>query len=245
MKIAIILLTSFGLLVVPVLAADALLPLKVGARLDTPYCEIVTSHESKILAVVNSSIDTTFDAFAPAGISTPTHTVVPTPTDTTEPKPTSSPTLVPESTDVPSSTSEPISTSALATTSVPSSMSTQAVIPLTRSTATAVLKPTNATIRESATAAIEMPLATLTQATWTATVTRATWTATVVRVATSIATHTGRVGSEPPSPLLDRLIRNKPSIWGNKGFYILLGVLYLTLLCLFLKRIISPFKRQP
>ncbi len=64
--------------------------------------------------------------------------------------------------------------------------------------------------------------------------------ATVARVATDIATYTARVGSEPSSPLLDRLVRNKPSIWGNKSFYILLGVLYLTLLCLFLRQIISP-----
>ena len=90
-------------------------------------------------------------------------------------------------------------------------------------------------------AAIEMPSAMPAQATQTTAVTWATWTATVVaRVATGIATYTARVGSEPSSPLLDCLVRNKPSIWGNKTFYILLGVLYLTLLCLFLKQIISP-----
>ena len=89
-------------------------------------------------------------------------------------------------------------------------------------------------------AAIEMPSAMPTQAIWTATVTWETWTATVGRVATGIATYTAGVRSEPSSPLLDGLVRNKPSIWGNKAFYILLGVLYLMLLCLFLKQIISP-----
>ena len=94
-------------------------------------------------------------------------------------------------------------------------------------------------------AAIEMPSAMPAQATQTTAVTWATWTATVARVATGIATYTARVGSEPSSPLLDCLVRNKPSIWGNKGFYVLSGVLYLTLLGLFLKQIISPLKRQP
>ena len=162
MKRAIILLTSFGLLVVPVLVVDTLLPLKVDAHLDTPYHEVVANRNLSTLITGDGSIDVTFDALAPAAIRTATQTVVPTPTDATEPQPTSSVTLAPES-----------------------------------------------------------------------------------AVATSIATHTARVGSEPSSSLLDRLVRNKPSIWGNKGFYILLGVLYLTLLCLFLKQIISPFKRQP
>ena len=104
-------------------------------------------------------------------------------------------------------------TDVLPLTSLQSSASTQAVIPETRSMAAAALKPT--------------------------TVTWATWTATVARVATGIATHTVGVVSEPSSPLLDRLVRNKPSVWGSKAFYILLGVLYLTLLGLFLKQIIS------
>lgn len=88
--------------------------------------------------------------------------------------------------------------------------------------------------------AIEIRLAIPAQATWRATMTWTTWTATVARVATNMATYTAGVRSELPSPLLDRLVRNKPSIWGNKAFYVLLGVLYLTLLCLFLKQIISP-----
>jgi hypothetical protein len=90
--------------------------------------------------------------------------------------------------------------------------------------------------------ALEIPSATPAQATRTATVTWAAWIATVARVATGIATHTARVGSEPSSPLLDGLVRNKPSIWGNKVFYILLGVLYLAILCLFLKQIIGPLR---
>jgi hypothetical protein len=139
MKRTILVLASLGLLAVSVLATATLPPLKVDARLDTPCHKIITSRESRISVVGYSSIDTTFDAFAPAALSTP--------------------------------------------------------------------------------------------------VTWATWTATVARVATSIATYTA--GAEPFSPLLDRFVRNKPSIWGNKGFYILLGLIYVTLLGLFLKQVIS------
>jgi len=221
MKSPIILLTSFGLLVVPVLAADTLLPL-VDAHLDTSHHEVVTSHESRILAVGNSYIDAPFDAFAPTAISTPTQTVIPTPTDTTEPKPTSSVTLVPESTDVPSSTSLPISTS------------TPVAIPITRGMATTAPRPTSITIRESTTALIEMPSVMPTQATWAATVTWATWTATVTGTATGTATSTAPV-LLMPSPLLDRLVANKPSIWGHRAFYIILGLLYVILLGMFLR----------
>jgi len=76
------------------------------------------------------------------------------------------------------------------------------------------------------------------------TVTWATWTATVTGVATNMATYTVGVKPEPPSPLLDRLIKNKPSVWGNKGFYVLLGALYLTLLGLFLRQILDTVKRR-
>ena len=204
------LLTILRLLAMSVLVADTPLPLKVDARLNTPYHEVVTGRESKISAVGNSFVDMTFGASVAANTRTPTKTVVPTSTDAPETKPTGSVTFVSESTDV-----LPISF-------LQSSMSTQVVIPVTL---------------------IEMTSAMPAQAMWTATVTWATWTATVARVATGIATHTA-VGLEPSSPLLDRLVRNKPSIWGNKGFYVLSGVLYLTLLGLFLKQIIGPFKRQ-
>jgi len=173
MKRVIILLTSFGLMVVSILAADTLSPLKADARLDTTYHEVVTSRESKISTVGGSFIGTTLSAFVPSCIS------------------------------------------------LPSSTSIQTVIPITCGTAIAVSNPTSTTIRESVTTAIEMPSAMPTQAAWTATVTWATWTATIARVATSIATYTA--GAEPSSPLLDRLVRNKPSIWGSKGFYILLS----------------------
>jgi hypothetical protein len=75
-------------------------------------------------------------------------------------------------------------------------------------------------------------------------VTWATWTATTTGVATGLATYTTGVRSPPSSPLLDRLVKNKPSIWGNKGFYALLGAIYLTLLGLFLKQIHNTLKRQ-
>jgi len=62
-------------------------------------------------------------------------------------------------------------------------------------------------------------------------------------VATNTATHTAAtVRAGPSSPWLDRLARNKPSVWENKGFYVVLGILYLTLLCLFLKQIINSCK---
>lgn len=189
MKRVIILLTSLGLIVVSILAADTLSPLKADARLNTTYHEVVTSRESKISTVGGSFIDTILGAFVPSCIS------------------------------------------------LPSSTSIQAVIPITCGTAIAVSNPTNTTTRESVTAAIEIPSAMPAQAAWTATVTWATWTATVARVATGIATYTA--GAEPSSPLLDRLVRNKPSIWGNKGFYILLGLVYVTLLGLFLKQVVS------
>ena len=80
--------------------------------------------------------------------------------------------------------------------------------------------------------------------TTTSSVTWATWTGTVTSVATSLATYTAGVRSLP-SPLLDRLVKNKPSIWGNKGFYVLLGALYLTLLGLFLRQILDTVKRRP
>jgi len=40
-------------------------------------------------------------------------------------------------------------------------------------------------------------------------------------------------------PLLTGLVRNRPSIWGSKGFYVLLGLIYVTLLGLFIKQVIS------
>lgn len=61
---------------------------------------------------------------------------------------------------------------------------------------------------------------------------------------TGIATDVGRAETTP-APLLDSLARNRPSMWGSKWFYALLGVLYLALLCLFVKQILSLFKRQP
>ena len=69
----------------------------------------------------------------------------------------------------------------------------------------------------------------------------ATWTATAAGTATSIATSTMALPapSAPPSPLLDRLADDKPSIWGDKRFYILLGLIYIILFGLFVKQVIS------
>ena len=91
----------------------------------------------------------------------------------------------------------------------------------------------------------EIPTTTLSPTSIATATTWATWTATVTGVATNMATYTVGVQPEPPSPLLDRLIKNKPSLWGNKGFYVLLGTLYLTLLGLFLRQILDTIKRRP
>jgi hypothetical protein len=52
-----------------------------------------------------------------------------------------------------------------------------------------------------------------------------------------IATDVGRIETTP-APLLTGLTRNRPSIWGSRGFYVLLGLIYVTLLGLFIERII-------
>jgi hypothetical protein len=103
-------------------------------------------------------------------------------------------------------------------------------------TTTSAPKPTGRVIPESTIVLLRKP---------TAIVTRATGTVTTTTVAADVATHTAVVRPSPSSPLLDRLVKNKPSIWGNKGFYVLLGALYLTLMGLFLKRVLDTLKRQP
>lgn len=55
---------------------------------------------------------------------------------------------------------------------------------------------------------------------------------------TRIATDVGHAETTPV-PLLSSLARNKPSIWGNRGFYALLGFIYVTLLGLFIKQVIN------
>jgi hypothetical protein len=59
-----------------------------------------------------------------------------------------------------------------------------------------------------------------------------------VGTSTRIATDARRA-EITPVPLLTGLTRNKPSVWGSKGFYVLLGLIYVTLLGLFIKHIIS------
>jgi len=61
---------------------------------------------------------------------------------------------------------------------------------------------------------------------------------------TGIATDVLRAKTTPV-PLLDSLVRNRPSIWGNKGFYVLLGLVYIVLLGLFIKQILSSVGRKP
>jgi len=59
-----------------------------------------------------------------------------------------------------------------------------------------------------------------------------------VSTSTRIATDVRHVETTP-APLLTGLARNKPSIWGSRGFYVLLGLIYVTLLGLFIKQIIN------
>lgn len=61
---------------------------------------------------------------------------------------------------------------------------------------------------------------------------------TQVGTSTLIATDVWRVETTP-GPLLTGLARNKPSVWGSRGFYVLLGLIYVTLLGLFIKQTIS------
>jgi len=61
---------------------------------------------------------------------------------------------------------------------------------------------------------------------------------------TQITTDVGRAETTP-APLLDNLARNKPSVWGCKGFYVLLGLVYVTLLGLFIRQVLSSLKHQP
>jgi len=61
---------------------------------------------------------------------------------------------------------------------------------------------------------------------------------------TAVATDVLRVKTTP-MPLLDTLVRNRPFIWGNKGFYVLLGLVYIVLLSVFIKRILSNLEHKP
>lgn len=62
--------------------------------------------------------------------------------------------------------------------------------------------------------------------------------AAMVGTSTPVATDVRHVETTP-SPLLTGLARNKPSIWGNRAFYVLLGLVYVTLLGLFIKQVFS------
>jgi hypothetical protein len=59
-----------------------------------------------------------------------------------------------------------------------------------------------------------------------------------VSTATTVATDVRHVETAP-APLLTGLAKNRPSIWGSRGFYVLLGLTYVTLLGLFIKQIIN------
>lgn len=71
----------------------------------------------------------------------------------------------------------------------------------------------------------------------------ATATAVLEEGAKTPTTYTAAVVT-PSGSLLDRLTRNKPGIWGNKGFYVGLAVAYVVLLGLFFRLIIQMARQQ-
>ena len=190
-------------------------------------------HRWRSAASRTLSMETAFAGSEPLRIGTSTHSALPTVACPAESEPTDS------------ATGESVLTQIAS------------LIPTFISAPTLVLKPTEAdapignpsptgidiVISPSKRKGIPTPTFSSTNAT-TAT-TWATWTATVTGVATNMATGTMGVRPVPPSLLLDRLIENKPSVWGSKGFYVLLGALYLTLLGLFLRQIFDTAKRRP
>jgi len=81
------------------------------------------------------------------------------------------------------------------------------------------------------------PASTTAQATMpTTAVTWATWTTTTMGSATGTATFTAQA-LPPFSSLLDRLVGKKPSVWGNRYFYVGLGVVYVILLVFFFRQV--------
>lgn len=68
------------------------------------------------------------------------------------------------------------------------------------------------------------------------TTTWAMWTAAAAGSATGTATFTAQA-LPPCSSLLERLAEDKPSLWGNRYFYVTLGVLYVLLLGILLRQV--------
>jgi len=56
---------------------------------------------------------------------------------------------------------------------------------------------------------------------------------------TAIATDTIRSRFNPSESLLDRLVKDKPSVWGSKIFYVGMAILYVVLIALFLLRLLQ------
>jgi len=183
--------------------------------------DIDIADESAEAIIRGSLIGVTFADFAPAQINTPTQTAI-TPTNTPGPRGTATP--LPTPSDTPTFMLRPTET--------------PPVVPMPSSTSTATFTPGP---RSSATSGWPESLVRPT-ATSTATVSWATWTATVAGTATTTASPTAVVLPTlpgTPSSLWDRLADDKPSMWGNKGFYVLLGLIYVTLLGLVLAQVIS------
>jgi len=209
--------------------ANGMTPLEAGDLSNV----ISLFHKWRMIVAKEFSIGAAFADFEPVQLGTPTQTIVPAHTVQLRPP-------------VDRVTLSPMSTEALPSTLL--SAATPAFTPRSTRAGTPVnnLSPTGIGIAIFASTGKDIPAAALnpTNMATATTVTWATWTATVTGVATNMATYTVRVKPEPPSPLLDRLIKNKPSVWGNKGFYVLLGALYLTLLGLFLRQILDTVKRR-
>jgi len=173
-------------------------------------------------------------------VASPTATVVsPAPTDTTSPSPTSPPahptntvlSPTPANTRVPTATlggeGTPANATAPPTATSPSLTSTvgpgqpEATVPAPMG------EPVTAT--SPAASAAQPAIATQEVATATAIPESST---------NPPTTYTARVVA-PSGSLLDRLTRNKPGIWGNKAFYVALGVVYILLFLLFLRLVLG------
>jgi len=169
----------------------------------------------------------------PAFTPTPTDTPTSTPTDTPTATPSSTLTVIPAPAVIPTSTptSIPAATDTPTALPTPSPTSTPTPIPTVTSTPTLPATPTMTLtstglleflgMRRSGEISKVLSLHLVSEVSTPGSV-------------TGTATSTAWIPAKP-SPLLDRLVKDKPAIWGSKAFYILLGILYATLLSLFLK----------
>lgn len=230
-----------------VLVANVLSP-PVMEISHAPVDQIDVANRSKIIVTRGGSTITAFDDFAPAQIATPTQTIAPRPTSTTKPTPRDTAMPMPAPTDTLTPMPTSTGTRTLIPMPTPTGTRTQTIMLTPTGTGTWTLTPeptTRATSMPGLTSTTTPTSAATPTKTPTATVTWVTWIATVTKIATPTPTSTpAKILPMRPSSLLARLADKKPSIWGSKSFYILLGLAYITLLGLFLKQVISTLRHN-